>query len=245
MRLFSAGKAGDSLPAGRQVPDDGTVPLMQTRDDPAFRSPASRVPIPESRFPVPESRIPIPEPRAPTPLPTAGPGRIVSAMSPTPLPRVGFGYDSHRFVPQRPLVLGGVRIEHHHGLSGHSDADAVLHAIADAILGACSLGDIGEHFSDRDERWRGADSGMILRKVVELAAAAGYRVGNCDVTIITELPKLSPHKPAMRVRIAELLGVAADAVSVKAKTNEGMGSLGRGEGLAAMAVVMMVPKESS
>jgi 2-C-methyl-D-erythritol 4-phosphate cytidylyltransferase / 2-C-methyl-D-erythritol 2,4-cyclodiphosphate synthase len=153
--------------------------------------------------------------------------------------RVGLGYDSHRFVAGRPLVLGGVRIEHTAGLAGHSDADAVLHAVTDAILGAIGVGDIGEHFPDTDSRWKGAASGVFVRHAVELARAAGMAVGNCDVTILCEAPKLSPHKAAIRGSIATLLGVAEERVSVKAKTNEGMGWVGRGEGLAALAVVAM------
>jgi 2-C-methyl-D-erythritol 2,4-cyclodiphosphate synthase len=149
--------------------------------------------------------------------------------------RVGLGYDSHRFVSGRPLVLGGVWIEHDRGLVGHSDADAVLHALIDALLGAVALGDIGEHFPDTDARWKDADSAAMLAQAMALVQAAGYRVANCDVTIITELPKLARHKAAMRKRIAELLAVSEDAVSVKAKTNEGMGWIGQGEGLAVIA----------
>lgn len=153
--------------------------------------------------------------------------------------RVGFGYDSHRFVEGRPLMLGGVRVEHTHGLAGHSDADAALHAITDAILGAIGAGDIGEHFPDSDPAWQNAPSSKFLHLAQEFAAEAGLCVVNCDVTIITELPKLKDYKPAIRLQIAHLLGVHVDAVSVKAKTNEGMGWIGRGEGLAACAVVMM------
>jgi len=153
--------------------------------------------------------------------------------------RVGFGYDSHRFVEGRPLVLGGVQIEHARGLAGHSDADAVLHAVADAVLGATALGDIGELFGDTDPRWKDADSAVFVAEAVRLAARKGFAVGNCDVTVLAEAPKLSPHKDRMKTRVAELLGVAPDHVSIKAKTGEGLGSVGRGEGLAAVAVVMM------
>ena len=153
--------------------------------------------------------------------------------------RVGLGYDSHRFAAGRPLVLGGVRVAHSAGLAGHSDADAVLHAVTDAILGAIGAGDIGEQFSDADRRWRGADSAVFVRRAMELAREAGFAVGNCDVTVLCESPKLSPYKAAMKARIAELLGVGKGQVSVKAKTNEGMGWIGRGEGLAALAVVLL------
>lgn len=151
--------------------------------------------------------------------------------------RVGLGYDSHRFVEGRPLILGGVTIEYSRGLSGHSDADAVLHAITDAVLGAIGAGDIGEQFPDTDPQWKNADSGVFVRRAIELAAARGCRVQNCDVTIITQAPKLMPYKDAMRHRIAELLGLAPENVAVKAKTNEGMGWIGLGEGLACMAAV--------
>lgn len=153
--------------------------------------------------------------------------------------RVGFGYDSHRFVEGRPLMLGGVRIEHARGLAGHSDADAVLHAVADAVLGAMALGDIGELFADTDAKWKDADSAVFVTEAVRLAARKGFAVGNCDVTVLAEAPNLSPHKDQMKTRVASLLGVAPDRVSIKAKTGEGMGFVGRGEGLAAVAVVMM------
>ena len=153
--------------------------------------------------------------------------------------RIGLGYDSHRFAPGRPLVLGGVRIEHEQGLAGHSDADAVLHAITDAILGAIAAGDIGELFPDTDPQYKDADSALFVRHAVKLAKEAGCHVGNCDVTVLAERPKLAPYKQAMRSRIAELLGVEPEAVSVKAKTNEGMGFIGKGEGIAAIAVVML------
>lgn len=153
--------------------------------------------------------------------------------------RIGMGYDSHRFVEGRDLVLGGVRIPHTLGLAGHSDADAALHAIIDALLGAAGLGDIGEHFPDSDPRWLGADSAKLLQHVMGLIARQSLHVGNCDLTLITELPKLGPHKAAIRQRVAQLLDVSDDQVNVKAKTNEHMGWIGRGEGLAAIAVVLV------
>ena len=153
--------------------------------------------------------------------------------------RVGLGYDSHRFVQGRPLVLGGVQIAHAKGLAGYSDADAVLHAITDAILGSLAAGDIGEIFPDTDPQWRDAASEKFVRHAVSLAKEKGYRVANCDVTVLAELPKLTPHKQAMRENIARLLQTTPEAVSVKAKTSEGMGFIGRGEGLAALATVML------
>lgn len=153
--------------------------------------------------------------------------------------RIGFGYDSHRYKAGRPLILGGLRIDHNLGLDGHSDADAVLHALTDAILGAIGAGDIGELFPDTDPGWKGADSSVFVLQALKLATERGYRIENCDITIITEQPKLKTHKGLMRKRLAEILSVSEQAVSVKAKTNEGMGWVGRGEGLAAMAVVLL------
>jgi len=153
--------------------------------------------------------------------------------------RIGLGFDSHRFDPGRPLVLGGVRIEDSPGLAGHSDGDAVLHALTDAILGALAAGDIGEHFPDTDPRWAGAEGRVFLTEALRIARQKRMHVVNCDVTVIAERPRLSDHKPAMAARIAELLGVAAERVSVKAKTSEQMGALGRGEGLAVLAVVLL------
>jgi 2-C-methyl-D-erythritol 2,4-cyclodiphosphate synthase len=154
--------------------------------------------------------------------------------------RIGLGYDSHRFVPGGgPVRLGGVDVEHDRHLAGHSDGDAVLHAITDAILGALAAGDIGELFPDTDERWADADSAVFVARAVEIAAEHRCRVANCDVTIVTEAPKIAPRRDAMRERIAALLGVDAGAVSVKAKTNEQMGALGRGEGLLALAAVCL------
>lgn len=153
--------------------------------------------------------------------------------------RVGIGYDSHRFAAGRRLLLGGVEIEHSHGLEGHSDADALAHAITDALLGAAGLGDIGTHFPPSDERWRDANSIELLRTAGHLAAEQNYQVVNIDATIVCEAPKLAPHVPQMCARIADALGIAPRLVSVKGKTNEGMGWIGRGEGIAAMAVVLI------
>jgi 2-C-methyl-D-erythritol 2,4-cyclodiphosphate synthase len=153
--------------------------------------------------------------------------------------RIGFGFDSHRFVAGRSLVLGGVRIDHAMGLAGHSDADAVIHALIDAILGAMGEGDIGQMFSDSDPRWKDADSAQLLKQVMALATQKGFTVGNCDVTVITEQPKLGPYKEPMRQRLSELLGVPRGRISIKAKTNEGMGWIGKGEGLAALAAVLL------
>ena len=153
--------------------------------------------------------------------------------------RVGIGYDSHRFVEGRPLVLGGIRIPHPRGLAGHSDADAVAHALIDAILGAAAAGDIGEHFPDTDPKWKGADSMALLRSAHQLVRERGYALAQADLTIITEQPQLSPHLAAMAARLAERLGAPPGSVSVKAKTNEGMGFIGRGEGIAVIAVATL------
>jgi len=153
--------------------------------------------------------------------------------------RTGIGYDSHRFVAGRPLVLGGQTIPHTHGLAGHSDADAVAHALTDAILGAAAAGDIGAHFPDTDPRWKDADSLALLRSACAVVAARGFRVAQVDVTIILERPRLGPHVAAMRTALAAALGLSADEVSVKAKTNEGMGFIGRGEGIATIAVATL------
>jgi 2-C-methyl-D-erythritol 2,4-cyclodiphosphate synthase len=154
--------------------------------------------------------------------------------------RIGFGYDIHRTDSRRPLVLGGVPIpDAPYGLTGHSDADAVLHAVADACLGALALGDIGHHFPDTDPRWAGADSADLLRQVVERVHREGWRVVNVDVVIIAEAPRLAAHVPAMRHRLSELLHCETGRASVKATTHEGLGPLGRGEGIAAHAVVLL------
>ena len=154
--------------------------------------------------------------------------------------RAGIGYDSHRFADGRRLVLGGVEIPHPRGLAGHSDADVVAHAVADAVLGAAGLGDIGAHFPPDHERWRGADSIALLERVVELAAEHGMRPGNVDVTVVCETPRIGPHTAAMRERLARALRLDPPAVSVKGTTNEGMGWIGRGEGIAALAVATLV-----
>src|SRR5215213_6534168 len=154
--------------------------------------------------------------------------------------RTGIGYDAHRFASGRRLVLGGVEIAHDRGLDGHSDADVLLHAIADAVLGAAALGDIGEHFPPCDERFHNADSLRLLREVVRLARETGWAPGNVDATVLAEAPRVAPYVPLMRERIAGCLGLSQDAVSVKATTNEGMGSIGRGEGIAALATVTLV-----
>lgn len=153
--------------------------------------------------------------------------------------RVGLGYDVHRRAPDRPLVLGGVRFESEWGLDGHSDADVLLHAIGDALLGAAGLGDLGEHFPPDDERWRGASSLELLRHIAALLAEAGARIENVDAMLVAEAPKLAPHRAAMVANIAAALGVEHARVSVKATTNERLGSVGRGEGLAALAVALI------
>ena len=150
--------------------------------------------------------------------------------------RVGIGYDSHRFAAGRPLILGGITIPHSQGLAGHSDADAVAHALTDAILGAAGAGDIGQLFPDTDPRWKDVDSRMLLRHVVSLASAGGWRTGNLDATLIAQAPRLAPHVPAMRANLAADLGCDPGEVSVKATTTERLGFTGRGEGIAAQAV---------
>jgi 2-C-methyl-D-erythritol 4-phosphate cytidylyltransferase / 2-C-methyl-D-erythritol 2,4-cyclodiphosphate synthase len=155
--------------------------------------------------------------------------------------RTGIGYDAHRFRSGRRLVLGGVEIAHDRGLDGHSDADVLLHAIADAVLGAAALGDIGQHFPPSDERFRDADSQRLLREAVRLAREVGWAPGNVDATLLAETPRVAPHVPLMRERIAACLGLSPGAVGVKATTNEGMGSIGRGEGIAALATATLIP----
>jgi 2-C-methyl-D-erythritol 2,4-cyclodiphosphate synthase len=153
--------------------------------------------------------------------------------------RVGFGYDSHTFAAGRRLVLGGVEIPHERGLAGHSDADAVAHAVTDALLGGAGLGDIGTHFPPTDARWHDADSMGLLAAALREVEGRNYQVVNVDVTVICEAPRIGPHVAAMRERLGEVLGIGAGNVSVKAKTNEGMGWVGSGEGLAAMAVALL------
>lgn len=153
--------------------------------------------------------------------------------------RIGNGFDVHRLVEGRRCIVCGVDIPHTHGLLGHSDADVALHALADAILGSVALGDIGKHFPDTDERWRGADSRALLRHVVTLAAEQGYCVANADITIMAQAPKMLPHIMQMRENVAADLDVPVDCVSVKATTTEKLGFTGRKEGIAAMATVLM------
>jgi len=155
--------------------------------------------------------------------------------------RIGFGYDSHRFEAGRRLVLGGVTIPDATGLKGHSDADVLIHAVIDALLGAAALGDIGSHFPDTDATWKDADSAQLLAAVVAEIAAAGWRVGNIDATVICERPKLRPHIDAIRARLAARLGVGVGQVSVKGKTNERMDDTGAGVGIAVHAVALLEP----
>ena len=153
--------------------------------------------------------------------------------------RVGLGHDTHRLDEGRPLILGGIRLDHPRGLVGHSDADVVLHALADALLGAAALGDIGEHYPDTDPQWLGLDGGRLLAEVVDRVAREGWRPVNCDLIIHAQEPKLGPHKPALRASIARLLGVSPTAVNVKAKTGEHVGPIGRAEAIACEAVVLI------
>ena len=150
--------------------------------------------------------------------------------------RIGHGYDVHALVKNRELILGGVNIPHHLGLLGHSDADVLLHAISDALLGACALGDIGKHFPDTDEQYRGADSLVLLACVRELISQNGYSISNVDATVLAQAPKLAPFIPQMRLNIARALEIELDAVSVKATTEEGLGFTGEEKGIAAHAV---------
>jgi 2-C-methyl-D-erythritol 2,4-cyclodiphosphate synthase len=153
--------------------------------------------------------------------------------------RVGHGYDSHAFAAGRRLILGGVQIPSDRGLMGHSDADAVAHAVTDALLGAAGLGDIGKHFPPTDDHWKDADSILLLGHAVTLLEGVNFQVVNVDVTIVTESPRIGPHTEAMRARVAEAIGIAPTHVSIKGKTNEGMGWIGRGEGLAVYAVALI------
>jgi len=154
--------------------------------------------------------------------------------------RCGIGYDAHRLMSGRKLILGGVEISHHQGLEGHSDADVLSHAIADAVLGALAAGDIGKHFPNTDEAIRGISSIEILRHVATIAAQRNARVVNLDATLLAEAPKISPHIAAMQEKIAAALGVQVEAVSIKATTNEGLGAIGRGEGMCAIAVASVI-----
>ncbi len=153
--------------------------------------------------------------------------------------RAGLGFDIHRLVEGRPLILGGITIPFDRGLAGHSDADAICHAITDAILGAAGAGDIGRHFPDTDVRWKGASSLDLLRRAVEIVADLGLTVGNVDATVVLERPKLAPHIDAMRASIAKAIGISPDRVSIKGKTNEGIGEIGRGEAIAVHAIAMV------
>ncbi len=155
---------------------------------------------------------------------------------------VGIGYDVHRFVENRKLILGGVCFDHPLGLSGHSDADVVLHAVGDAILGAASLGDIGELFPDTDDKWKGISSQILLNKIVELVNEKGLFVNNVDIIYIAQEPKISKKKKEMEQRIAEILKVDMERVNVKATTTEGLGSIGRSEGAAAQAIATLTQK---
>lgn len=154
--------------------------------------------------------------------------------------RVGQGYDVHRLVEGRKLILGGVHIPSDLGLLGHSDADALLHAITDAVLGACAMGDIGTHFSDTDPQFEGADSGVLLKNVIEKAKLKGFTLINIDTTLICQTPKLAPHMAAMHQNVSALCNLPMDSVNIKAKTNEKLGYLGRKEAIEAQAVVLMV-----
>jgi 2-C-methyl-D-erythritol 2,4-cyclodiphosphate synthase len=165
----------------------------------------------------------------------------MNADVPPPLPwRIGEGWDVHALVPGRPLILGGVTIPHSHGLLGHSDADALLHAITDALLGAAGLGDIGSHFPDTDPALAGADSAQLLAQALQAVRASGYRVGNVDSTVVAQAPRLAPHMPAIRQRVAEVLQVAPSQVNVKAKTAERLGPVGQGLSIEARAVVLLL-----
>ncbi len=163
---------------------------------------------------------------------------------PRPSLRVGTGFDVHRLAPEEELWLCGVQIDHDKGLAGHSDADVGLHAVVDAILGACAAGDIGQHFPPSDPQWKGAPSSRFVEHAVHLAGEAGWNIGNVDLTLVCEAPKIGPHRDAMRARLADLLGVPLQSVSVKATTTERLGFTGRGEGIAAQAVATLVSRES-
>lgn len=153
--------------------------------------------------------------------------------------RIGIGYDSHRFANGRKLILAGVEIPHDRGLDGHSDADAIAHAVTDALLGAAALGDIGTHFPPSDPQWKDADSLQLLQRAYHLLEELNYQVVNIDVTVLCEAPRLGPHVPAMRERLARALGIGTQHVSIKSKTNEGMGWIGQGEGIAVVAVALI------
>jgi 2-C-methyl-D-erythritol 2,4-cyclodiphosphate synthase len=164
----------------------------------------------------------------------------MDAPSTLPALRIGEGWDVHQLVTGRPLVLGGIIVPHSHGLLGHSDADALLHAITDALFGAAALGDIGRHFSDTDATFKGADSGLLLAECARRVRAAGWQIVNVDSTIVAQAPKLAPHIPAMVARIAQLLALDATQVNVKAKTAEKLGPVGEGRAIEARAVCLLV-----
>jgi len=153
--------------------------------------------------------------------------------------RVGFGFDVHQLKEEHPFVMGGVTLPHHSGAYGHSDADVIVHAICDGLLGAANLRDIGYHFSNTDERWRGISSLILLQHVVELLTEKGWSIGNIDAMICLEAPKINPHIPAMKVNIAQAAGISEEDISIKATTNEQMGFIGRGEGVVAYAVCLI------
>jgi len=153
--------------------------------------------------------------------------------------RIGEGWDTHALVSGRPLILGGVTLPHTHGLLGHSDADALSHAITDALFGATAMGDIGRHFPDTDAQFRGADSVALLAEAARRVRAAGWQIGNIDSTIVAQAPKMAPHILAMRLRLAQALGIELDQINVKAKTAEGMGPVGRGESIETRAVCLI------
>jgi 2-C-methyl-D-erythritol 2,4-cyclodiphosphate synthase len=154
--------------------------------------------------------------------------------------RIGIGNDIHRLVEGRKLILGGVEIPYERGLLGHSDGDSLTHAITDALLGAAALGDIGSHFSDQDPRWAGADSFVFLRQACSFIEERGYKIANIDATILAERPKMAPHIPAMKAKLAEAMGVDESQINLKAKTNEGMDAIGRGEAITAQAIALIV-----
>lgn len=160
-----------------------------------------------------------------------------------PQHRIGIGNDIHRLVEGRKLILGGVEIPFEKGLLGHSDGDSLSHAITDALLGAAGLGDIGNHFSDKDAKWKDADSMVFLRHVCELLADAGHSIANVDATILAERPKMMPHIPAMKIKLAEAMKINPSQLNIKAKTNEGLDAIGRGEAIAAQAVALIVRSE--
>lgn len=170
----------------------------------------------------------------------SGEDRMTTPTPAAPALRIGEGWDTHALVEGRPLVLGGVTLPHSHGLLGHSDADALCHAITDALFGAAALGDIGRHFPDTDERFRGADSIALLAEAARRVRAQGWEIGNVDATVVAQAPKLAPHIERMRARLAQALGIPADRVNVKAKTAERMGPVGRGESIEARAVCLLV-----